>query len=77
MNEIKHSKNKNILLLSIIVFSIIMINLGGCLQQEIQLDTVEIREYQGVKLSSVNDFRENSIKGPQSITKENYFTIFV
>ena len=47
-------------------------NLGGCLQEDIKLDTVEIREYQGAKLSSVNDFRENSIKGPQFITKENY-----
>jgi DMSO/TMAO reductase YedYZ molybdopterin-dependent catalytic subunit len=52
--------------------SIVIINLGGCLQEDIKLDTVEIREYQGAKLSSVNDFRENSIKGPQFITKENY-----
>ena len=25
----------------------------------------EVREYQGENLSSINDFRENSIKGPQ------------
>jgi len=36
------------------------------------LDNVEIREYQGEKLSSIFDFRENSIKGPQYIDKENY-----
>lgn len=72
MPEIKHFKNKCILILIIIVVSIVIINLGGCLQEDIKLDTVEIREYQGAKLSSVNDFRENSIKGPQFITKENY-----
>jgi DMSO/TMAO reductase YedYZ molybdopterin-dependent catalytic subunit len=45
----------------------------GCLQQQnIQLDTIEIREYQGEKLSSVNDFRENSIKGPQHINISTY-----
>ena len=36
------------------------------------LDSVEIRDYQGQKLSSINDFRENSIKGPQYIDEENY-----
>jgi DMSO/TMAO reductase YedYZ molybdopterin-dependent catalytic subunit len=36
------------------------------------LGPVEIREYEGVDLSSINDFRENSIKGPQEIDLENY-----
>jgi len=36
------------------------------------LESVEIREYQGEKLSSVNDFRENSIKGPQQVNIEDY-----
>jgi DMSO/TMAO reductase YedYZ molybdopterin-dependent catalytic subunit len=45
----------------------------GCFEQHtIQLDNVEIREYQGEKLSSVNDFRENSIKGPQHINQSTY-----
>jgi len=45
----------------------------GCFeQQQTQLDAVEIREYQGEKLSSVNDFRENSIKGPQRINISTY-----
>jgi DMSO/TMAO reductase YedYZ molybdopterin-dependent catalytic subunit len=47
--------------------------LTGCFeQQQTQLDAVEIREYQGEKLSSVNDFRENSIKGPQRINRSTY-----
>ena len=36
------------------------------------LESVEIREYQGEDLSSINAFRENSIKGPQYIDTENY-----
>ena len=54
----------NILLLSTIT---------GCLQQPLHLDNVEIREYQGEQLSSVNDFRENSIKGPQTINTSTYY----
>lgn len=34
--------------------------------------TIEIREYEGEDLSSVNDFRENSIKGPQYVDVGNY-----
>jgi len=36
------------------------------------LGEVEIREYEGADLSSVNAFRENSIKGPQYIDIETY-----
>ena len=36
------------------------------------LGEVEIREYEGQDLSSVNAFRENSIKGPQYIDIETY-----
>ncbi|MFO7966997.1 MAG: hypothetical protein R6U44_05300, partial [Archaeoglobaceae archaeon] len=32
----------------------------------------EIREYEGENLSSINDFRENSIKGPQYINHTDY-----
>jgi len=36
------------------------------------LKPVEIGEYKGEKLSSINDFRENSIKGPQLLDNESY-----
>lgn len=36
------------------------------------LPQVEIREYQGEKLGSIDDFRENSIKGPQYIDVADY-----
>lgn len=32
----------------------------------------EVSEYQGQNLSAVDDFRENSIKGPQQVDKETY-----
>ncbi|MBN1159681.1 MAG: molybdopterin-dependent oxidoreductase [Candidatus Diapherotrites archaeon] len=37
-----------------------------------QLQSVEIREYEGENLSSVADFRENSIKGPQTVDISTY-----
>jgi DMSO/TMAO reductase YedYZ molybdopterin-dependent catalytic subunit len=37
-----------------------------------QLPGVEVKEYQGEDLSSINDFRENSIKGPQYIDINSY-----
>jgi DMSO/TMAO reductase YedYZ molybdopterin-dependent catalytic subunit len=36
------------------------------------LESVQITEYEGQDLSSINAFRENSIKGPQHINIENY-----
>jgi hypothetical protein len=41
-------------------------------RQPLVLSGVEIKEYQGEKLGSINDFRENSIKGPQYINKDTY-----
>jgi DMSO/TMAO reductase YedYZ molybdopterin-dependent catalytic subunit len=36
------------------------------------LPAAEIRQYEGKDLSSVNDFRENSIKGPQHVNISDY-----
>jgi DMSO/TMAO reductase YedYZ molybdopterin-dependent catalytic subunit len=36
------------------------------------LQPVQVKEYQGEKLSSITDFRENSIKGVQYIDENNY-----
>jgi len=52
------------LLLISVVFS-------GC-QSTIELTGTEIREYQGEDLSSIQDFRENSIKGPQYVDIDSY-----
>ncbi len=52
--------------------SALWLALGGCVGRNGELKPVEIREYQGEKLSSVNDFRENSISGPQYIDIKTY-----
>ena len=64
-------------LLAIVAIAAIMalafvITLDVIPQSTIQLDSVEVKEYQGQKLSSVNDFRENSIKGPQYVNISSY-----
>lgn len=41
-------------------------------EQTSTLDSVEVREYQGKRLDSVEDFRENSIKGPQTVDIDAY-----
>ncbi|MCE5191573.1 MAG: molybdopterin-dependent oxidoreductase [Actinomycetia bacterium] len=41
----------------------------------IRLDGVEVRQYKGEKLGSVNDFRENSIKGPQHVDIASYHLV--
>ncbi len=52
---------------------IILVMFSSCTGNKIEnLESVEVREYQGEKLSSVNDFRENSIGGPQYIDIEEY-----
>jgi len=53
------------------LFSAVLVSCGcGKVVQE--LGNVEVREYEGQNISSVNDFRENSIKGPQYVDIENY-----
>jgi DMSO/TMAO reductase YedYZ molybdopterin-dependent catalytic subunit len=61
----------------LIMLSGIVLPAWGCAGKTTADDTkdlgsVEIREYEGEKLSSVNDFRENSIKGPQYVDIESY-----
>jgi DMSO/TMAO reductase YedYZ molybdopterin-dependent catalytic subunit len=48
--------------------------LAGCLggQAPQRLPGVEVREFRGQPLSSVNDFRENSIEGPQQVNITEY-----
>jgi DMSO/TMAO reductase YedYZ molybdopterin-dependent catalytic subunit len=58
--------------LIVILISVIFIEAEFQKSTNLQLDTVEVRNYQGQKLSSVNDFRENSIKGPQYINITDY-----
>jgi DMSO/TMAO reductase YedYZ molybdopterin-dependent catalytic subunit len=55
------------------VLSVVLISGGlSCGTGGGELNEVEIREYQGEDLSSIDSFRENSIKGPQYIDVDNY-----
>jgi DMSO/TMAO reductase YedYZ molybdopterin-dependent catalytic subunit len=65
------------LFLAGIIFSIFITNtkigISTVISDETKtLETIEIREYEGIDLSSINDFRENSIKGPQYIDNNTY-----
>jgi len=59
-----------------IVVTVIFAGVGFLMNQPTDepgtLNPVEIREYQGQKLSSTTDFRENSIRGPQAVNNESY-----
>lgn len=65
------SKNIFLIITSILVLFFIII---GIYIQTIptRLYPGEIREYEGQDLSSINNFRENSIKGPQNINISSY-----
>jgi DMSO/TMAO reductase YedYZ molybdopterin-dependent catalytic subunit len=60
--------------IGLVVF--VLVSMGACgnrAEQETveKAELGELREYDKVKLSSVNDFRENSIKGPQDIDEDS------
>jgi DMSO/TMAO reductase YedYZ molybdopterin-dependent catalytic subunit len=48
------------------------IRLGRILERQREYGFTEIREYEGKKLSSIRDFRENSINGPQKVDIDAY-----
>jgi DMSO/TMAO reductase YedYZ molybdopterin-dependent catalytic subunit len=53
--------------------SAILLSVTGCgITRPAPLPYAEVKEYQGEKLSSINDFRENSIEGPQHVDIANY-----
>ncbi|MFA5764219.1 MAG: molybdopterin-dependent oxidoreductase [archaeon] len=49
-----------------------LIGNSGLSNESIKLSQSEIREYKGENLSSINDFHENSITGPQYIDINTY-----
>lgn len=51
---------------------IALLLLFGCASEPVEIEGVEITDYEGERLSSVNDFRENSIKGPQYLDRDSY-----
>jgi DMSO/TMAO reductase YedYZ molybdopterin-dependent catalytic subunit len=61
-----------LLLIIVVVASAAIVGYYTISSSPTKLNTVEIRDYQGQKLSSINDFRENSILGPQYVNKSSY-----
>ncbi len=67
--------DKKIVIIMVVVIVAAIIFVAAEYQKEsstVKLSGVEVKDYQGQKLSSVNDFRENSIKGPQYINMSSY-----
>ena len=68
------SETKKIILLVIVLT--LLTTLNGFAEQEnlptVELEPVEIREYEGEKLSSLNDFNENAISGSQRVNIDEY-----
>lgn len=74
---VKKKKNPNFKI--ILIIALVCIGLGLFFYYQFKqaqrvknLKSMEVKEYQGENLSSVTDFRENSIKGPQHIDIKNY-----
>ena len=70
------NKTITVLLFSFLGLVVVLSAIGcssGNEQNEVPgMETIEIREYQGEDLSSINDLRENSIAGPQYVNGETY-----
>ena len=64
----------SVIVIAIIVFIASMVACGPEMEEmEVEvLEEVEVKEYQGENLSSINNFRENSIKGPQHVDIDSY-----
>jgi DMSO/TMAO reductase YedYZ molybdopterin-dependent catalytic subunit len=45
---------------------------GNAISDNRDLNAVQVREYQGERLSAISDFHDNSIKGPQRVDMGSY-----
>ena len=59
-------------LFAIIMIATLSVGIMIWWTSNLPVNYVEIREYEGQDLSSINAFRENSIKGPQYVDNETY-----
>ncbi len=56
----------------IIILYLVALFTGVFFKEDFELKETELTSYEGEKLSSIYDFRENSIKGYQYISKDSY-----
>ena len=69
----KVKRFKRIFIITVVLMLISIIIVAAYLQNPPRmLYPEEVREYEGQDLSSISDFRENSIKGPQYINESTY-----
>jgi len=61
-----------VIVVAAVIFIIPGISAGQSAGSPTPLAPVEVRSYQGQDLSSINDFRENSIAGPQHVNISTY-----
>lgn len=61
-----------ILAVLVVASVFLLVPKGPGMQRTVALPAAEVRSYQGEDLSSINDFRENSIKGPQQVNISDY-----
>jgi DMSO/TMAO reductase YedYZ molybdopterin-dependent catalytic subunit len=71
MEKTKRFKKLFIALAGLLLIFLIIAGIYGQIPSRM-LYPQEIREYEGQNLSSISDFRENSIKGPQQINQSTY-----
>jgi DMSO/TMAO reductase YedYZ molybdopterin-dependent catalytic subunit len=72
MGRITRHKDAIVALISFFVLSMLIAGFYFQNNTSRRLYPQEIRDYEGVNLSSISDFRENSIKGPQKIDASTY-----
>ncbi len=70
----KKAGSMMVLLVTLLAILVAVYSCGGgtAMGKNSELEPVEVREYEGEKLGSIDDFRENSIKGPQYIDINSY-----
>ncbi len=69
----KPKRSKDILIAAVgLLLLVLVVTIIFWESPPITLYPQEIREYQGQNLSSIGDFRENSIQGPQHVNASTY-----
>jgi DMSO/TMAO reductase YedYZ molybdopterin-dependent catalytic subunit len=66
---------RRVLVLLIAIFGIVTITFTGVIYSQhspTDLNSLDVHDYEGQQLSSIHDFRENSILGPQNISEDKY-----
>ena len=70
-----NNKTLAVIAISAVIIMVSLLTLfAGCVSRQgpQSLPAAEVRSYEGKDLSSINDFRENSIKGPQAVNITEY-----